>query len=496
MLYLQQFLCFLLLYDVSLGSYYVVLRANSNITGVLKSLALGNSDLNEGGSEQSESEKEVKPKPITCETGKLISPEQFRCTESIRHNNDFGCKKAFDGNLATAFATRNQGVGAWINTKFHKKHMITQINFLQRSNPAEASKQLEIDFGEAGKELAPLTKKTNLWNFITLSKKFITDNINISIKEVYGTIHNGFKEIQIFGCEDPNPQPSPCSSQEQIYLDEFRCTESIRHNNDYACSKAFDGNLGTDWATRNSGVGIWIHTGFKKKKTITKINIKQRQPNDCSNRLIEIDFGESGKDLEYLSPDTSEWNNFTFSKGFITKGMNITVKEVFGTVHNGFKEIQIFGCDYVDPNPDPLTCASLDKLPVPNEMICASQKAGSECEKAFDGDLKTGYKSTHTVPFLWEKFTKSKKVVSEVHFLQDEDPKSVSKLVEIAFGPDGVDGKELAYLSPDPKEWNNVTLSKNYLMNEVMFTIREFYGPAHLNGFREIILMGCEPPKT
>ena len=151
--------------------------------------------------------KDTTAKPFECETGKLISSEEFQCTASTKHNNNFGCEKAFDGKLGTDWATIDQGVGAWITARFRKKQLITKINFLQRANPAEANKKVQLDFGKSGEELASLTKKTKEWNSITLAKKYLTDNINVTVKEVYGTIHNGFKEIQIFGCEfeDPNP---------------------------------------------------------------------------------------------------------------------------------------------------------------------------------------------------------------------------------------------------------------------------------------------------
>ena len=40
------------------------------------------------------------------------------------------------------------------------------------------------------------------WNIISLSKPVMASWVKITVKAVYGTVNNGFKEIQIFGCWD------------------------------------------------------------------------------------------------------------------------------------------------------------------------------------------------------------------------------------------------------------------------------------------------------
>jgi hypothetical protein len=38
------------------------------------------------------------------------------------------------------------------------------------------------------------------WNIISLSRAVAASWVKITIKEVYGRVNNGFKEIQFFGC--------------------------------------------------------------------------------------------------------------------------------------------------------------------------------------------------------------------------------------------------------------------------------------------------------
>ena len=80
----------------------------------------------------------------------------------------------------------------------------------------EANKQIFLDTSSGWSQTANLPAKVKKvykkninvsesqgdrhWNIISLSKPVTTSWVKITVKAVYGTVNNGFKEIQIFGC--------------------------------------------------------------------------------------------------------------------------------------------------------------------------------------------------------------------------------------------------------------------------------------------------------
>ena len=141
-----------------------------------------------------------------CTSVRKLGPEEITCSASSQFDRRFSCKKAFDGVLAigrkNAWASRGEGVGSWIEAGFKRTMAVNQIKILQRLYPGEANKKIEIQFGVNGlKQLATLPAKGDKhWNIIKMSQSVVTDTIRITVKEVYGKVNNGFKEIQIFGC--------------------------------------------------------------------------------------------------------------------------------------------------------------------------------------------------------------------------------------------------------------------------------------------------------
>ena len=61
------------------------------------------------------------------------------------------------------------------------------------------------------------------WNIISLSKPVMASWVKITVKAVYGTVNNGFKEIQIFGCWDWFVKALPQANRfsNQLVLDYF-----------------------------------------------------------------------------------------------------------------------------------------------------------------------------------------------------------------------------------------------------------------------------------
>ena len=170
--------------------------------------AIEDNDISGAGATESSSVSDSTIQPVfqNCTNEKKIKPNSITCEASSELNRKFGCKKAFDGNLSigkkkNAWASKGEGVGAWIRAKFDKTYAVNQLKILQRHYPGESNKQVEIQFSSGLKQLATLPAKGDKhWNIVRLSNGVLTSSVKITVKGVYGTVNNGFKEIQIFGC--------------------------------------------------------------------------------------------------------------------------------------------------------------------------------------------------------------------------------------------------------------------------------------------------------
>ena len=92
-------------------------------------------------------------------------------------------------------------MGAWVLATFSRKVEITKIKVLQRHNPGEANRSVRLETSEGWSKGASLPAKGDRhWNIISFSKPVVAAWVKITITEVYGTVNNGFKEIQFFGC--------------------------------------------------------------------------------------------------------------------------------------------------------------------------------------------------------------------------------------------------------------------------------------------------------
>jgi len=146
------------------------------------------------------------PAPVECNDPKTVPGNMIVCSASSTYSRKYSCEKAFDGVLQTnrlgsAWASRGQGVGAWIEANFTKPVIIKEIKVLQRFVEAEANKQIEIKFdGDIAQKAELPAKGSKHWNVIKLSRGVPASSLRITIVEVYGTINNGFKEISISGC--------------------------------------------------------------------------------------------------------------------------------------------------------------------------------------------------------------------------------------------------------------------------------------------------------
>ena len=163
--------------------------------------------------EAAQPEESVTNKPVkvsNCSDVEKFPPSEITCEASSQLHRRYGCKKAFDGLLSVgkkknSWASKGEGVGAWIKATFSSKKSISQLKLLQRNFPGEANKKVEIEFSPRMEQLATLPAKGDRhWNIIKLSRNIPAEYVKITVKEVYGHANNGFKEIEIYGCDYNN----------------------------------------------------------------------------------------------------------------------------------------------------------------------------------------------------------------------------------------------------------------------------------------------------
>ena len=149
----------------------------------------------------------TRPAVKMCTRVEKFTPSEINCTASTEFNWRHGCMQAFDGisfpgKKRNSWASRGQGVGAWIKATFSSKKSIRQLRLLQRNFPGEANKKVEIEFSPCVKWVGTLPARGDTqWNSLTLPRNILAKYVNITVLEVYGHVNNGFKEIEFHGCD-------------------------------------------------------------------------------------------------------------------------------------------------------------------------------------------------------------------------------------------------------------------------------------------------------
>ena len=96
-------------------------------------------------------------------------------------------------------------MGAWIKATLSSKKLVSNLKLRQRNMPGEGNKKVEIEVSPTENHLDTLRLKGDRsWNNIKLSRNVLTKYVKITIKEVYGQVNNGFKEIEIYECDNNN----------------------------------------------------------------------------------------------------------------------------------------------------------------------------------------------------------------------------------------------------------------------------------------------------
>ena len=131
---------------------------------------------------------------------------------------------------------------------------------------------------------------------------------------------------------------------------EFTCNASSEYGFDYACSKTYDSNTGTDWATNNEGPGAWIKIQFPEYIQLSKIETRHRREGWYSGdnfKNITLSFSDGTNKSASIEDGTHpEWNVIKINPVVKSKYINISATSVHGThiLNPGYSEIRFYGC--------------------------------------------------------------------------------------------------------------------------------------------------------
>ncbi len=118
-------------------------------------------------------------------------------------DSGYGCSKAIDGNESdgdgTAWATKGQGVGSWLQLQFAGSYAITKMRYKQRSCACEWNRVVRLEFDDGS------TQKIELGNVLGPAdyalQAVTTQKVKLVVETVYGTTNNGAAEIEFWGAE-------------------------------------------------------------------------------------------------------------------------------------------------------------------------------------------------------------------------------------------------------------------------------------------------------
>lgn len=156
--------------------------------------------------------------PLSCGGDeKLISDTtaaSFQsCNSSSFFDSNWRCENGFSATNkdqeGDIWASKREGIGAWIEIQFSGLFYITRFEIMNRRNPQERNSLIEAQFSNGSKQLIKLLNIDDVQQF-DVKPPVKSTSVRFTIKGVYGTINNG-GAFNIYGmeCKDiDNPKAS------------------------------------------------------------------------------------------------------------------------------------------------------------------------------------------------------------------------------------------------------------------------------------------------
>ncbi len=204
--------------------------------------------------------------PLSCGGDeKLISDTSSSsyqsCSTSSYLDTNWKCENGFSASNkdqeGEIWASRREGIGAWIEINFSGLFYLTKFEILNRRNPQERNSLIEAQFSNGSKQLIKLLNIDDVQSF-EVKPPVKTTSVKFTIKGVYGTINNG-GGYNVYGleCKDvdnskkaapgPNGQIDP-KSMEPIFKSQdkppviLQCKDSLSNSKKLEHFKMKTGN--------------------------------------------------------------------------------------------------------------------------------------------------------------------------------------------------------------------------------------------------------------
>ena len=125
-------------------------------------------------------------------------------------------------------------MGAFMLIKFKESYQINKIQIKNRGNPGERNSKIQISFGSGiDPQIYELKNIDEIQEF-KLKKAVISNNVKITIKEVFGTINNGFS-LNVWGtpCFDPNKAPGNEPADPKGNTMKLSCADTFKSKEEF-----------------------------------------------------------------------------------------------------------------------------------------------------------------------------------------------------------------------------------------------------------------------
>ncbi len=161
--------------------------------------------------------------PISCGGPEIwvsdpTSNSYADCSSSTFWQTTWKCESGLNGNNRDTqggmWATRREGIGAWIEAKFKDTYFLTRVEIKNRRNAQERNSLLEVSFSNGKKQLIKLPNSEDVIN-VPLDPPTKSNMIRFTIKGVYGTINNG-GSFKVYGLECKDVDNEKISSSQFI----------------------------------------------------------------------------------------------------------------------------------------------------------------------------------------------------------------------------------------------------------------------------------------
>jgi hypothetical protein len=118
------------------------------------------------------------------------------CSASSEYSDNYVCENAYDGDIESAWATKGEGIGSWIEFNFDSNYRATKMEFTNRPADVDKTSQILLTFSDGE------TQTVDLERGVTIAELVETNSVNsvrITVTGVYDTMNNGAMEIKFYG---------------------------------------------------------------------------------------------------------------------------------------------------------------------------------------------------------------------------------------------------------------------------------------------------------